>query len=42
LANYKVFRSFEIVDELPLSGAGKVLNRELRKQISLRAAQSIL
>lgn len=42
LANYKVPRSFEIVDELPLSGAGKVLKRELRKQILLRTAQSML
>lgn len=33
LANYKVPRSIEFVDQLPLSGAGKVLKRELREQI---------
>ncbi len=32
LANYKVPRSIEFVDSLPLSGAGKVLKRELREQ----------
>ncbi|OBB75889.1 long-chain fatty acid--CoA ligase [Mycobacterium sp. 852014-52144_SCH5372336] len=33
LANYKVPRSIELVSELPLSGAGKVLKRQLREQI---------
>lgn len=32
LANYKVPRSFEFVEQLPLSGAAKVLKRELREQ----------
>ncbi|MBS9534804.1 long-chain fatty acid--CoA ligase [Mycobacterium sp. M1] len=32
LANYKVPRSIEFVDELPLSGAGKVLKREMRER----------
>jgi acyl-CoA synthetase (AMP-forming)/AMP-acid ligase II len=32
IANYKVPRSYSFVDELPKSGAGKVLKRELRKQ----------
>ena len=30
IGTYKVPRSFEVVDELPLSAAGKVLKRELR------------
>jgi acyl-CoA synthetase (AMP-forming)/AMP-acid ligase II len=30
IAGYKVPRSFEFVDRLPISGAGKVLKRELR------------
>lgn len=33
LANYKVPRSIELVSELPLSGAGKVLKRQLRQQV---------
>jgi acyl-CoA synthetase (AMP-forming)/AMP-acid ligase II len=32
IANYKVPRSFEFVDELPLSGAGKILKRMLRQK----------
>ncbi|MDA8369193.1 MAG: long-chain-fatty-acid--CoA ligase [Nocardiopsaceae bacterium] len=32
IAGYKVPRSFAFVDSLPLSGAGKILKRELRKQ----------
>jgi acyl-CoA synthetase (AMP-forming)/AMP-acid ligase II len=32
IANYKVPRSFEFVDELPLSGAGKILKRVLRQK----------
>ena len=31
IAGYKAPRSAEFVDALPLSGAGKVLKRELRK-----------
>ena len=30
IANYKVPRSVEVVDALPISGAGKILKRELR------------
>lgn len=37
LANYKVPRSIEFVDELPLSGVGKVLKRELREQSLTRS-----
>jgi acyl-CoA synthetase (AMP-forming)/AMP-acid ligase II len=33
LANYKVPRSVEIVEQLPLSGAGKVLKRQLRENV---------
>ncbi|WP_100523887.1 acyl-CoA synthetase [Mycobacteroides abscessus] len=32
IANYKVPRSFEFVDELPLSAAGKILKRVLRQK----------
>ncbi|WP_227980413.1 long-chain-fatty-acid--CoA ligase [Nocardia spumae] len=32
IAGYKVPRSLEIVKEFPISGAGKILKRELRKQ----------
>jgi acyl-CoA synthetase (AMP-forming)/AMP-acid ligase II len=32
IGGYKVPRSFEFVDALPLSGAGKVLKRELRRR----------
>ncbi|MCR6487740.1 long-chain-fatty-acid--CoA ligase [Amycolatopsis sp. OK19-0408] len=31
IANYKLPRSFEFADALPVSGAGKILKRELRK-----------
>lgn len=34
LAGYKVPRSVQFVDELPLSGAGKVLKRQLRDAFS--------
>ena len=30
IANYKLPRTLEIVDALPVSGAGKILKRELR------------
>jgi acyl-CoA synthetase (AMP-forming)/AMP-acid ligase II len=33
IAGYKVPRSVEIVDALPVSGAGKILKRELRKAV---------
>ncbi|HEX7323143.1 MAG TPA: long-chain fatty acid--CoA ligase [Mycobacterium sp.] len=36
LANYKLPRSIEFVDELPLSGAGNVLKRELRERSSAK------
>ena len=32
IANYKLPRSVEVVDALPVSGAGKILKRELRAQ----------
>ncbi|BBZ68916.1 hypothetical protein MPRS_00090 [Mycobacterium paraseoulense] len=32
IAGYKVPRSMEFVTELPISGAGKVLKRELRER----------
>jgi acyl-CoA synthetase (AMP-forming)/AMP-acid ligase II len=32
IASYKLPRSLEVVDALPMSGAGKILKRELRKQ----------
>jgi acyl-CoA synthetase (AMP-forming)/AMP-acid ligase II len=32
IAGYKVPRSLDIVDSFPMSGAGKILKRELRKQ----------
>ena len=32
LARYKVPRSVEFMEELPISAAGKVLKRELREQ----------
>jgi acyl-CoA synthetase (AMP-forming)/AMP-acid ligase II len=31
IASYKIPRSMELVDALPLSAAGKVLKRELRR-----------
>lgn len=39
LANYKVPRSVEVIDQLPLSGAGKVLKRQLREEILSRLAK---
>jgi acyl-CoA synthetase (AMP-forming)/AMP-acid ligase II len=32
IAGYKIPRSFAFVDSLPISGAGKILKRELRDQ----------
>jgi acyl-CoA synthetase (AMP-forming)/AMP-acid ligase II len=32
IAGYKSPRSVEFVDQMPMSGAGKILKRELRKQ----------
>jgi acyl-CoA synthetase (AMP-forming)/AMP-acid ligase II len=32
LARYKVPKSVEIMDQLPLSGMGKILKRDLREQ----------
>ncbi len=34
LAKYKVPKSVEILDEMPISGAGKILKTELRKMVS--------
>ncbi len=34
MANYKVPRAVEIVDELPLNATGKVEKRELRARVS--------
>ncbi|GAA1457036.1 long-chain-fatty-acid--CoA ligase [Williamsia maris] len=31
IANYKIPRSVEVLDQLPMSGAGKILKREIRK-----------
>ena len=39
LANYKVPRSLDIVEQLPLSGAGKVLKRQLREDVLSRQAK---
>jgi len=39
IASYKVPRSIEIADHLPLSGAGKVLKHELRERALSRAAR---
>jgi hypothetical protein len=36
LANYKVPRSIDIVEHLPLSGAGKILKRQLREDVLSR------
>jgi acyl-CoA synthetase (AMP-forming)/AMP-acid ligase II len=32
IASYKVPRTFEFVDSVPLSGAGKILKGELRRR----------
>jgi acyl-CoA synthetase (AMP-forming)/AMP-acid ligase II len=40
IAGYKVPRSFTLVDALPMSGAGKILKRELRAQAA-QAAQEV-
>jgi acyl-CoA synthetase (AMP-forming)/AMP-acid ligase II len=37
LANYKVPRSVDVVEQLPLSGAGKVLKRQLRENVLSRS-----
>jgi acyl-CoA synthetase (AMP-forming)/AMP-acid ligase II len=39
IASYKVPRSIEVADHLPLSGAGKVLKHELRERARSRAAR---
>jgi acyl-CoA synthetase (AMP-forming)/AMP-acid ligase II len=38
MANYKVPRAVEIVDELPLNASGKVLKYELRARAAARSA----
>jgi acyl-CoA synthetase (AMP-forming)/AMP-acid ligase II len=40
IGGYKVPRSFEFADALPLSGAGKVLKRELRERYAARQGQA--
>ncbi|MEW5911410.1 MAG: AMP-binding protein [Thermodesulfobacteriota bacterium] len=41
LSGYKVPKEFTVVDELPLSGAGKVLKRELRRRVLDQAAEKV-
>jgi acyl-CoA synthetase (AMP-forming)/AMP-acid ligase II len=38
IAGYKVPRSLETIDEFPISGAGKILKRDLRDRRSMAAA----
>lgn len=40
IAGYKTPRSFDFADSLPISGAGKVLKRDLRKQYSTPTGQT--
>jgi acyl-CoA synthetase (AMP-forming)/AMP-acid ligase II len=42
LANYKVPRSLDVVEQLPLSGAGKVLKRQLREDVLSRRCDKLL
>ncbi|MBF6318332.1 long-chain-fatty-acid--CoA ligase [Nocardia cyriacigeorgica] len=41
IANYKIPRSVAFVDALPVSGAGKVLKRELRKEFWSESATAV-
>jgi acyl-CoA synthetase (AMP-forming)/AMP-acid ligase II len=41
IANYKVPRSAEFVEALPVSGAGKILKRELRKPYWEKASSGV-
>jgi acyl-CoA synthetase (AMP-forming)/AMP-acid ligase II len=41
IAGYKAPRSVEFVDELPMSGAGKILKRELRKRHWSQSASQV-
>ncbi|NYG59766.1 acyl-CoA synthetase (AMP-forming)/AMP-acid ligase II [Nocardioides daedukensis] len=41
IANYKLPRSIDVVDSFPVSGAGKVLKRELRKEFWGNSDRSI-
>ncbi|TSD98058.1 long-chain-fatty-acid--CoA ligase [Skermania sp. ID1734] len=41
IANYKVPRSAEFVSELPISGAGKILKKELRKKYWDKAGSGV-
>ncbi|WP_291797769.1 long-chain-fatty-acid--CoA ligase [Brevibacterium sp.] len=41
IANYKIPRSMEIVPVFPLSGAGKILKRDLRKELWDDAGRSV-
>jgi acyl-CoA synthetase (AMP-forming)/AMP-acid ligase II len=40
MANYKVPRSFQIVDELPANASGKVLKFELRERAKVLLAEA--
>jgi acyl-CoA synthetase (AMP-forming)/AMP-acid ligase II len=40
MANYKVPRAVEVLDELPLNATGKVMKETLREQASVRSASS--
>jgi HIP---CoA ligase len=39
MANYKVPRAIEIVDELPLNATGKVVKDELRERVAQGGAR---
>ncbi len=39
MANYKVPRSVELVDELPLNATGKVVKDDLRERVARRGAE---
>ncbi|WP_280498796.1 AMP-binding protein, partial [Nocardia cyriacigeorgica] len=41
IANYKIPRSVAFVDSLPVSGAGKILKRELRKEFWSESAPAV-
>jgi acyl-CoA synthetase (AMP-forming)/AMP-acid ligase II len=41
IANYKIPRSVAFVDALPVSGAGKILKRELRKEFWSESAAAV-
>ena len=41
IANYKIPRSLEVMDGLPLSGAGKVLKTQLRERFWAGRARAV-